>query len=256
MEQYKVKRTNGKLIVDEYIKRFGIWETIKFEKDQDIESLLESYIVDQWCNTNNAPDTYLDEFEIEYQPEAHGIAVDYVSKVLDGTAGNLVFCSPDMYGVGKTHLAAGIVQEVISHWPIKFSSTDGNIILPTEPPAYFITEGELLARVRATYRPDAEETEAEIIHKMASYKLLVIDDIGKHKPSDLTFTQRVLFEILNGREKSHKPTLATSNFDVKGLEKHISGAGADRLLSGLVVFMRGNSYRRRNMKVIVGGKNV
>jgi DNA replication protein DnaC len=104
-------------------------------------------------------------------------------------------------------------------------------------------------RIRATFNDGARETDEEIYLQLERVRLLIVDDVGKRTPRDLSFTQQVWFRIIDGRYRAQRPLVLTTNLLPNELDQHIGGACADRLMemcgaSGLIA-MKGTSYRRR-----------
>ena len=100
------------------------------------------------------------------------------------------------YGTGKTHLAAAITHKIIyqGYQPI------------------FGTLISLLGKVKASYSdPYAKENEDTIINKYINCDLLIIDDLGKEKPSEWILEK--LYYIINCRYENLKPIIITSNYN-------------------------------------------
>lgn len=104
----------------------------------------------------------------------------------------LLFHGPT--GVGKTHLAVGILKEVVRRKGAR---------------AYFFETGELLKLVRDTYNRSVEETEMEVLRPVFEADLLVLDDLGTEKTSE--WVQETLGLVVNTRYNARRPTVFTSN---------------------------------------------
>lgn len=104
------------------------------------------------------------------------------------------------YGTGKTHLAAAICHDIIKKG---FQPIFGTLIT-------------LLGNIKATYDSNAcEENEDKIINKYTSCDLLVIDDLGKEKPTEWVLEK--LYYIVNARYESCLPIIITTNYDTEKL---------------------------------------
>ena len=79
----------------------------------------------------------------------------------------LLFHGP--YGVGKTHLAVGILKAVIRKTGAK---------------GYFFETPELLRQVRNTYNAQVDETEMGVLKPILEADILVLDDLGTEKTSE------------------------------------------------------------------------
>ena len=107
-------------------------------------------------------------------------------------------------GVGKTHLACSIANELIKNGiPIIY----GTLI-------------NLLAELKSTYDNDNNISEMEIIKLYEKVDLLVIDDLGKEKPSEWGLEK--LFTIINSRYENNLPVIITTNYNQNSLLERLS----------------------------------
>ncbi len=203
---------------------------------------------------SNIPVKYLeknlDNFDKEAQPKAFKIVSEYDYK---GDK-SLMLCSPPkMYGVGKTHLVCALIHKIITEVQPSWIINDGEysqFCKDVTCPAYYITETELLAKIRATFdnQNEKHETEEQIYKKIESVRILFIDDIGKVKPRDLSFLQGVYFRIIDNRYVTQRPIVIATNLTLTELDSHIGGACSDRLREmcgkNNIVLLSGASYRR------------
>ena len=153
------------------------------------------------------------------------------------------------YGVGKTHLAAAVVNHIIASWkgdpdhavcPIRFESGPG-----------------LVRRIRATYNipPDQpwHETEEMVYSQLRGVRLLILDDVGKERPSP--HTREVYWYIIDERAKLGLPMIITSNLPLEGrnsLEQLMGEATVSRLIGmsrGNYFKLKGEDFRRREKKL-------
>ena len=190
-----------------------------------------------------------DNFQSKLQPQAFSTVKSYKDR-------SLILLSPELYGVGKTHLAAALANHLIATRDPAIFEINSLKIRTLPCPVYFTEETLLLARIRDTYNnqgPGAE-TEETVYRLLSMYPLLIIDDVGKIKPRDMSFTQSVYFRIINQRYNDGKQIVITTNLDGAGLNNHIGGACADRLfeMAGAngFIFLTGKSYRQK-----LGGLN-
>jgi DNA replication protein DnaC len=135
----------------------------------------------------------LDNFEhdMDTQRAAWRQAVAFVEAfpVVDR---GLLFYGP--HGVGKTHLAIGILKACVRQKGAR---------------AFFFETRELLRLVRDTYNRSVEETEMEVLKPLLEAELLVLDDVGAERTSD--WVQETLGLVVNTRYNSRRPTVLTSN---------------------------------------------
>lgn len=205
-----------------------------------------------WRQQCNLPILFLkktfENFDKHLQPQAFNAIKKYDGK-------SIVLLSPDLYGVGKTHLVAALINELIEKTePAVFHPEDTSIRW-RYCPAYFTAENNLLARIRDTFNSNMTiededyENEEMIYWELKNTPLLVIDDVGKVRPRDFSFLQGVYFRIIDSRYAAEKPIILTSNLGFAELEEHIGGACADRLreMAGKNGFIKmvGESYRQQ-----------
>lgn len=98
-------------------------------------------------------------------------------------------------GVGKTHLAAAVLKEVIRR---------------TGARGLFFDVRELLRRIRDTYNPVVRATESEVIRPVVEAQLLVLDDLGAEKTSE--WVDETMNLIVNTRYNHRRPTIFTTNY--------------------------------------------
>jgi DNA replication protein DnaC len=97
-------------------------------------------------------------------------------------------------GVGKTHLAVGILKEVIQSKGAR---------------GYFYETREFLRIVRDTYNRSVSETEMSVLSPVLNADLLVLDDLGAERTSE--WVQETLGLVVNTRYNAKRPTIFTTN---------------------------------------------
>jgi DNA replication protein DnaC len=100
-------------------------------------------------------------------------------------------------GVGKTHLAAAVVKQVIRQ---------------KRAHALFYDTRQLLRVIRETYNPVVRSTESDVLKPVMDAELLVLDDLGAEKTSE--WVAETLNLIVNTRYSERRLTIFTSNFDI------------------------------------------
>ena len=98
-------------------------------------------------------------------------------------------------GTGKTHLAVGIIQELIRSKGV---------------PCRFCDYRELLKEIQNSYNPTVQTTELEILQPIFDTEILVLDELGAIKPSEWVWD--TVSHILNSRYNDKKTTIITTNF--------------------------------------------
>jgi DNA replication protein DnaC len=98
-------------------------------------------------------------------------------------------------GVGKTHLAAAVLKQVVA--------TSGARGL-------FYDTRDLLKMIRGTYNAVVKATELEVLRPVMEADLLVLDDLGAEKTSE--WVEETLNLIVNTRYNERRVTIFTSNY--------------------------------------------
>lgn len=106
-------------------------------------------------------------------------------------------------GVGKTHLACSIANKLIENGT----------------PVIYGTLINLLAELRNSYDTDNNISEMEIIKLYENVDLLIIDDLGKEKPSEWGLEK--LFTIVNSRYENNLPVIITTNYNQNALVERL-----------------------------------
>jgi DNA replication protein DnaC len=149
---------------------------------------------------------------------------------------SFILYSPNIYGIGKTHLMCGLAMKLCSY---KYK-------------VRYITESQLMLDIRDTFNPGSDITERMYYHNILMHNdVLFIDDVGKIRPRDNNFLQGVYFNIIdqvyNMSSNTHTLGVAT-NLNLKELENHIGGASSDRLIElcgkNNIIKMIGESHRK------------
>ncbi len=99
-------------------------------------------------------------------------------------------------GVGKTHLAVGIVKELIQ--------SKGAACL-------FYDYRDLLKQIQNSYNDSVQATELEVLRPVFETEVLVLDELGAVKPTEWVWDTVSL--ILNTRYNDNRTTIITTNFD-------------------------------------------
>ena len=99
-------------------------------------------------------------------------------------------------GVGKTHLAVGIVKE---------------LILSKGIACLFYDYRELLKQIQNSYNDSVKATELEVLRPVFETEVLVLDELGAVKPTEWVWDTVSL--ILNTRYNDNRTTIITTNFD-------------------------------------------
>ena len=216
----------------------------KAAKELEIKTLRSNCIA-----SSGIPPKFLDEnfktFDKGWQDKALAFCKQYAESFpLDKRpVDSLYLWSQNSWGVGKTHLSCAIALRIFERW----TGEDRGC-----PRICFVSEPDLFRQIQATYSFTREEeqtrdSEDDIIRRLTCCGLLILDDVGKERRSDLRFIQRTLFGLIDGRYKLKLPMVLTANVNADGLKKHLEDASFDRffeMTEGKSACMDGESYRR------------
>lgn len=166
----------------ERLTRCDCWHAVVVEK-----FLADSRIPSKFAKAELStykPDT-------DSQRDALRLSKKFVEAFPAGQKG-LVFFGPP--GVGKTHLATGLLKAVIREKGAK---------------GYFFQTTELLRLVRETYNRGVDETEMDVLRPVLEADVLVLDDLGVEKTSE--WVHETLGLVINTRYNARRATIITSN---------------------------------------------
>ncbi len=195
----------------------------------------------------NIPRRYLpcrlDNFEVhnDTHKDALKISKQFVKNYPAQDVG-LLFIGP--CGVGKTHLAVAILQELIQK---------------KEARCIFYDFRDLIREIQSTFGPESALSESDILNPVFQAEVIVLDELGAKRTT--AWVEETVFYIVNYRYNHKKVTLFTTNyadteaeadtrdsFYKKGEDNLISRIG-ERLRSRIyemckVVEMEGQDYRK------------
>jgi DNA replication protein DnaC len=98
-------------------------------------------------------------------------------------------------GVGKTHLAVGILRE---------------LMVSKGVPCLFYDYRELLKEIQNSYNPSVNATEMSILRPVFETEVLALDELGAVKPTEWVWD--TVSHILNTRYNHKRCTIITTNF--------------------------------------------
>jgi len=109
-------------------------------------------------------------------------------------------------GVGKTHLATAILQELISRYQVR---------------GLFYPFGALLKEIQDSYNSISETSELSVLKPVFDADVLVLDELGSSKMTD--WVRETLMYIINSRYNDKRLTIFTTNYgDDPKLESKIA----------------------------------
>jgi len=98
-------------------------------------------------------------------------------------------------GVGKTHVAVGLLKELIIQRGVS---------------GLFYDYRELLKEVQNSYNREVAATELGILRPVFEAEVLVLDELGAAKPTDWVWD--TVAQILNSRYNERRTTIITTNY--------------------------------------------
>lgn len=126
--------------------------------------------------------------------DAHFLAASFAKKCdPHGDKGLLII---GKIGTGKTHLAVGVMKELILNRGI---------------PCLFYDYRELLKEIQNSYNTTVQTTELDVLRPVFETDVLVLDELGAVKPTEWVWDTVSL--ILNTRYNDNRITIITTNFD-------------------------------------------
>jgi DNA replication protein DnaC len=115
-------------------------------------------------------------------------------------------------GIGKTHLAVGIIKELIRDKRVS---------------CLFCDYRELLKQIQNSYNDTVQTTELEVLRPVFETEVLVLDELGAVRPSEWIWDTLNL--ILNTRYNENLTTVFTTNFPDGASAKSEAKMGMNRV---------------------------
>ncbi len=142
----------------------------------------------------------IDNFETDFPGSnralvaAHLKARSFVTGYpVDTNDNGFLFCGS--IGVGKTHLAVGVLKALIEE---------------RGAAGLFYDYRDLLKEIQSTYSPANSMTEMAVLKPVFAAEVLVLDELGATKPTDWVWD--TVAHILNTRYNDRRTTIITSNY--------------------------------------------
>ena len=99
-------------------------------------------------------------------------------------------------GIGKTHIAVGVLKRVIRE---------------THARGLYYDTRDLLRSIRTTYDPAAGPHEIDVVDPVIKTDLLILDDLGAERAT--SWVDDMMTTIINTRYNERRPIIATSNYE-------------------------------------------
>jgi DNA replication protein DnaC len=139
----------------------------------------------------------------------------------------LLFLGP--CGVGKTHLAAAIIHELIEKKAV---------------PCIFYDFRELIREIQGTFTPDSTLSESDVLTPVFQAEVLVLDELGAKRTT--AWVEETVFYIINSRYNHKKITVFTTNYpdteDEEDRRDAFYKKGGENLIDRIGVRLRSRIY--------------
>jgi DNA replication protein DnaC len=155
----------------------------------------------------------LSAFDPKAQPEAYNVALDLSQMWPKEGPRNLLLLGPR--GVGKTHLAAGLLLELATR------DTVGT----------FVDWTQLVAELKMS--DDQRAVERARLEPLLTRVVICLDDVSRSS----TMTEHLVGwrdNIINSRWVRGLPTIWTANLSVDEFKSDLGGAGASRVFESVL----------------------
>jgi DNA replication protein DnaC len=112
--------------------------------------------------------------------------------------------------------------------------------------AMYLRAGDMIRRVRGTWRKDSDQSEEEVLNLLgADLDLLIIDEVGVQRGTE--DEQMTLFDVLDRRYSELRPTILLTNLGGRAFADFLGPRIMDRLRERAVfVPFRWDSYRGKS----------
>ena len=133
-------------------------------------------------------------------------------------------------GLGKTHLSLAIAHEAIEKGYGVIYGSAQNMVTNLE---------------KERFQKDNEQQDTNQL--MLQCDLLIIDDLGTEFST--SFVTAAIYNIVNTRLMTHKPTIISTKLSMKELEERYTERFASRILGSYIpLFFRGKDIRQQKRR--------
>lgn len=206
-------------------------EATKWVMNREVDELLTAFKKKSLMNKD------LEEASlVSYSPqnETQKQALIKANEYIDGFDKKQGLVIQGKPGLGKSHLAAAIVKEIIKN---KFTGI-------------FISLPRLMTELKATYSKQSDLREVDILNGLQKVDLLVMDDLGVErdgKDEASVWAKNKVYEIVDSRVG--QATIYTTNFTAKELFTMYGERDFSRMVQYCsVVKVEGQNYRLRDFR--------
>ena len=178
-------------------------------KEREIQAEKEAKRTKRIFEASGMPAKWKEERSLKYwrqdepsQREAYAAAVEFGKALMQRQEPESLYIVGDI-GTGKTFLSSCLCADLMRK---------GKRIM-------WRNMSEILREIRACFN-GKQTNEVETIRGFISPPVLVLDDLGKERPTEWAVEQ--LFSIINGRYDEGKPLIVTTNYGSEDLVKRLT----------------------------------
>lgn len=166
--------------------------------------------------TRIVPARFADRTLAGYEPRttSQTLALSAALLLAQGDYRSLVLVGPP--GVGKSHLAAGVVNKIVADLDVDYTArrdamADGDPWPRIPNPPMWTNVADLIVALRMQMDSPLDDRDAASAVRQLRHHpaLVVLDDLGREKSSD--WTGEIVYSLVNARYENRFPTLVTSN---------------------------------------------
>ena len=136
-------------------------------------------------------------------------------------------------GTGKSHTACALARQLVM---------TAQVVTVRR-----VRFDDLLKEVRACYHAGAKQSDVEVLREYRTPDLLIIEDVGVTTSLDgqeSDFSLTTFYSIIDWRLEHMKPTVITSNKNLKNLTDSFDSRIGSRLSTYRVIELKGKDRRR------------
>lgn len=192
----------------------------RMKREKEIAARQRKGIIDQARNRSCIPPKFQGMDFKSWIPSCEKAAsikqmlAEYVVNFADHASKGKSFLLIGASGTGKTHIATAIANNLISR----------------QKTAIYVSALNFISQMKSAWNPTSEVSEDAIVEKLASFDLLVLDELGKGVYD--AKEKGMIFRLIDRRYEENKPTIGISRLDEKRLESCIDDDAIRRLRTG------------------------
>lgn len=173
------------------------------DRSRKLDEIKKFSLIDQDFETKNFDNFVIDECN----GPIYNIAKNYCDDWLEMKSDNVGMMFYGIPGIGKTFATACIANELISKGV--------NVVC--------LRLDAIVSRIYESYGKRTDYDESEILRRINSASLLILDDIGTEHSSKSEKEKQIIYTLIDARSRSNKPTICTTNLSLSQLKDKLTG---------------------------------